>query len=146
MKKKDIDTKDEPKPPTPSAPDHSEAIDAMQSLNTIENPADSLPADFDPSKVATVATAREEAKGKGGGLTKDLLDREVVFVSWRAQRGMIVATGEYKPGFSCVIMDVETKRVFTVWLGNVALCRDLRKLKPPFRAKIVARGRTLVFE
>ena len=127
------------------AADIASAVAGMEALNVVETPEASLPEGFDPAQVPTIAEARDEAKGKGQGLTRELLERPLVFVSWRPQRGMIQATGEYKPGFFCVIMDVQTKKVHTLWLGNVALCRELRRVKPPFRAKITTAGRTLVF-
>lgn len=145
MKAKVTDDKKEPAPTAPTKVDQSEAVAAMSAVNQVESPEDSIPVDFNISAVKPLAVAREEAKIPEHKKASQLLGREIVFVSWRPQQGLLASTGEYRPGFFCVCMDVETKKVFTVWIGQVALLKELRKLKPPFRATINQSGRTLVF-
>lgn len=127
------------------ASDIADAVAGMEALNMIEDPASVIPEGFDPARVQTISDAREAAKIPDHKKASQLIGRPVVFVSWRPQRGFLASTGEYRPGMFCVIMDVETKKVSTVWIGQVALYKELTKVKPPFRATIQQSGRTLVF-
>lgn len=131
--------------PQTLAGDIQAAVESMETMNLVEDPASAIPEGFDPTKVQTISEAREAAKIPDHKKASQLIGREVVFVSWRPQRGFLASTGEYRPGMFCVIMDVETKKVSTVWIGQVALYKELTKVKPPFRAKIEQSGRTLVF-
>jgi hypothetical protein len=131
--------------PQSLASDIQDAVAGMEALNMIEDPASVIPEGFDPAKVQTITDAREAAKIPEHRKASQLIGRPVVFVSWRPQRGFLASTGEYRPGMFCVIMDVETKKVSTVWIGQVALYKELTKVKPPFRAVIQQSGRTLVF-
>ena len=145
-------SKDKPEPtiappPAPQslASDIQDAVAGMEALNMVEDPASVIPEGFDPTKVQTISDAREAAKIPEHKKASQFIGRPVVFVSWRPQRGFLASTGEYRPGMFCVIMDVETKKVSTVWVGQVALYKELTKVKPPFRATIQQLGRTLVF-
>jgi hypothetical protein len=136
-----------PKEPAPGslAEDIASAVAGMEALNMVEDPASVIPEGFDPLKVQSIGDAREAAKIPEHKKASQLIGRPVVFVSWRPQRGFLASTGEYRPGMFCVIMDVETRKVSTVWIGQVALYKELTKIKPPFRATIQQSGRTLVF-
>jgi hypothetical protein len=127
------------------ATDIADAVASMEALNIVEDPTSTIPEGFDPLKVQTIGEAREAAKIPDHKKASQLIGRPVVFVSWRPQRGFLASTGEYRPGMFCVVMDVETKKVMTVWIGQVALYKELTKVKPPFRATITQSGRTLVF-
>ena len=139
--------KKETETPAPGslAQDIADAVAGMEAMNLIENPELAIPEGFDPAKVQDISAAREAAKIPEHKKASQLIGRAVVFVSWRPQRGFLASTGEYRPGMFCVIMDVETKKVSTVWIGQVALYKELTKVKPPFRATIQQSGRTLVF-
>lgn len=146
MSKKKVEPEAEKSTPAPTlATDIDAAVAAMDELGEVEDPTSTLPEGFDPDKVPDINTAREDAKIPEHKRAGDMLDKPLVFVSWRPQRGFLASTGEYRPGFFCVVMDASTKKVFTVWIGQVALYKELKKLKPPFRARIVKSGRTLVF-
>lgn len=143
--KKESEKETETKAPGSLAEDIASAVSGMEALNMVEDPASVIPEGFDPAAVKTISEAREEAKIPEHKKASQLIGRPVVFVSWRPQRGFLASTGEYRPGMFCVIMDVETKKVSTVWIGQVALYKELTKVKPPFRATITQSGRTLTF-
>ena len=144
-KKKELETPAAPEKSGSLAEDIASAVAGMEALNMVEDPASVIPEGFDPASVKTISEAREDAKIPDHKKASQLIGRPVVFVSWRPQRGFLASTGEYRPGMFCVIMDVETKKVSTVWIGQVALYKELTKVKPPFRATIQQSGRTLVF-
>ena len=145
MPKRNTDTANEETRSSATVAEIADAAAAMEQLNDVEDPAATLPEGFDPANVPTIEQAMEDAKIPEHKKASQLLGRPVVFVSWRPQRGFLASTGEYRPGMFCVIMDVETKKVSTVWIGQVALYKILTKVKPPFRATITQSGRTLVF-
>lgn len=95
--------------------------------------------------VQSLEAAREEAQIPKHVTVKELENREIVIARKWAQKAALPNTGELRDGFFCDIIDVETLTAQTVWIGQVALMRDLERIKLPITTTIKKRGRTYIF-
>jgi hypothetical protein len=94
----------------------------------------------------TIQKAREEAQIPEHISVKNLVDRRILIAHKVAQKAALPDTGELRDGWFCSCLDLETKKPFTTWFGQIALVRDLGQLQTPFQATIVKHGRTYRFE
>lgn len=78
--------------------------------------------------------------------TEALAGRDLIWGAWREQDARLVETGEITSGYLAIVKDMTTLRLYTVFVGGIALCRVLRQMQgKPFRATIERSGRTWVF-
>src|SRR5438874_4716412 len=95
--------------------------------------------------VPTLTMVRKEAKIPDHVTVKDLVGKRIVVSRKWAQKAALPDTGELRDGFLCDIIDMDTRLPLTVWIGQVALMRDLTLLTLPLQTTITKRGRTYIF-
>lgn len=93
-----------------------------------------------------IKTAREAAQIPEHIAVKNLVGIPILIASKRDQKATVPESGEIRPGFFVTGLDLNTKKPFTTWIGQVALLRDLAALSPPFRVTITKHGKAYRFE
>lgn len=93
----------------------------------------------------SVQQAREDAQIPPQVSVKDLENVPIVLVEKVKQNAFLPADGTTRAGWQCLGAYQETRKPFTVWIGQVALMRELAVLNLPFRTTITRRGRTYQF-
>lgn len=132
-------------------PDESEPDDTLDNaVAEVPSPGTFVP---QPASIAdalknapNILGRREEAQIPEQLSVKDLVGKTFVIVDKIAQKAALPDTGEMRNGFQCLCADVETGKSFTVWVGQVALLRDLTAITLPVRVTINKHGRTYRFE
>jgi len=89
--------------------------------------------------------ARETAQIPPQLSVKEVVGKTFVIVDKVKQKAALPDTGEMRDGWQCLCADVETRKSFTMWIGQVALVSDLNQVALPFRTTITKKGRTYQF-
>lgn len=92
-----------------------------------------------------IAEAREAAHIPPQLSIKALEGKTFVIASKVRQKAFLPQDGTQREGWQCLCADVETKKAFTVWIGQVTLKKDLELLVLPLRVTLTKRGRAWIF-
>lgn len=100
---------------------------------------------MDLASMPTIADRLAEAKKPVQVRSDEIMGHDIVWLKWRPQDAMLVNEGTITEGYFVLGRDMTTNKFITIFIGGIALCRTLRQIQQPFRAKLEKRGRTLVF-